>query len=261
MTMNDTNDVRDLLDREAVDPNGSSIGRVTDVYLDDESGEPTWLALSGGSSGGRATFAPLEGVYLAADEVVVAHDKSTVDTAPGVDPDGHLNPDEEQELYRHYGLSGGGATWTGNDDTDVDLETTSDVDVDTSRSTDDAMTRSEEEVDVSTRTTEAGRARLRKWVETEQVSMSVPVRREKARLVVEPVTDANRGDAMAGTDLTEDVHEVTLSEEVVDVDKRVVAKERVRLETDTETEEVTVDESVRKERIAMDGDDNSTLDR
>ena len=44
-------------------------------------------------------------------------------------------------------------------------------------------------------------------------------------------------------------------QEVVDVDKHVVPKERVRLETDVETREVTVDEDVRKERIEMDNDD------
>ena len=84
--------------------------------------------------------------------------------------------------------------------------------------------------------------------------MTVPIRREKARLVTEPITDDNVDEAMSGDDLTEDEHEVVLTEEVVDVDKRVVPKERVRLETDVETDEVAVDEEVRKERIEMDDD-------
>jgi uncharacterized protein (TIGR02271 family) len=118
--------------------------------------------------------------------------------------------------------------------------------------TDDAMTRSEEQIDVSTQTRQAGTARLRKWIETENVQMTVPIRREKARMVTEPVTDANRDAAMSGGDLTDEEHEVTLSEEVVDVSKKVVPKERVRLEKEVETEEVAVDEQVRKERIQMD---------
>jgi stress response protein YsnF len=73
-------------------------------------------------------------------------------------------------------------------------------------------------------------------------------------VVVEPITDANVDDALSGGDLTSEEHEVVLSEEVVDVDKRVVPKERVRLETDVEEREVTVDEEVRKERIEMDND-------
>jgi uncharacterized protein (TIGR02271 family) len=113
------------------------------------------------------------------------------------------------------------------------------------------MTRSEEELDVSKTTRRTGTARLRKWVETENVTMTVPIRREKARTVVEPVTDADRDAAMAGGELTSEEHEVTLSEEVVDVHKTVVPKERVRLETAVETHEVAVDEEIRRERIAM----------
>ncbi len=71
-------------------------------------------------------------------------------------------------------------------------------------------------------------------------------------MVTEPVTDANRDAAMSGGDLTDEEHEVTLSEEVIDVSKKVVPKERVRLEKEVDTEEVTVDEQVRKERIQMD---------
>ena len=77
-------------------------------------------------------------------------------------------------------------------------------------------------------------------------------------MVTEPITDANRDRAMSGGDLTTEEHEVVLNEEVVDVNKRVVPKERVRLETETETEEVAVDDTVRKERIDFDYD---TTDR
>jgi uncharacterized protein (TIGR02271 family) len=120
------------------------------------------------------------------------------------------------------------------------------------------MTRSEEELEVSTRTQEVGKARLRKWVETEDVQMTVPIRREKARVVIEPITEANRDAALAGEEITTGEHDVVLSEEVVDVTKQVVPKERVRLETDVETDEVLVDEEVRKERIEFETDDQRT---
>jgi uncharacterized protein (TIGR02271 family) len=92
------------------------------------------------------------------------------------------------------------------------------------------MTRSEEELEVSKRRTETGRVRLRKWVETEYVQMTVPIRREKARLTTEPITDRNRGEVLAGSDLREAEHEVILSEEEAELRKRVVPEERVRLE-------------------------------
>ena len=118
--------------------------------------------------------------------------------------------------------------------------------------TDDAMTRSEEEVSVAKQSREAGKARLRKWVETERVQETVPVQRERARVVTEQITDANVDRATSGPDLTESEHEVVLHDEEVDVQKRVVPKERVRLETETTTEEVPVEADVRKERIDYD---------
>ena len=82
----------------------------------------------------------------------------------------------------------------------------------------------------------------------------MPVQREEVRVVKEPITEANRGQAMSGPDLSSEEHEVVLHEEEVDVQKRVVPKERVRLETETVTEQVPVTEEVRKERIATEGD-------
>ena len=123
------------------------------------------------------------------------------------------------------------------------------------RETDDAMTRSEEELHVGTTARETGRVRLRKYIVTENVTQTVPVKREEVRLEREPITDANRDTATAGADLSEEEHEVVLHEEQVDVSKTVVPKERVALGADTVTDEREVSEEVRKEQIEMiDGD-------
>jgi len=115
--------------------------------------------------------------------------------------------------------------------------------------TDNAMTRSEEELRVGTAEREAGRVRLKKYVVEDQVTETVPVRREEVRIEREPITDANLGDATSGPAISEEEHEVTLHEEEVVAQKRVVPKERVRLEKDVETEERQVNETVRKEQI------------
>jgi uncharacterized protein (TIGR02271 family) len=96
------------------------------------------------------------------------------------------------------------------------------------RSTDSAMTRSEEELRVGTTQQEAGRARLRKWVEPEQVSQTVPVQRETVRVEREPITDANRDAALSGPEISEAEHEVTLQEEQAVAETVTVPKERVR---------------------------------
>jgi len=76
------------------------------------------------------------------------------------------------------------------------------------------MTRSEEELRVGTDRQERGRARLRKYVVTEQAQQTVPVRHEEVRVEREPITDANREEATSGPEISEGEYEVTLHEEV-----------------------------------------------
>jgi uncharacterized protein (TIGR02271 family) len=124
-------------------------------------------------------------------------------------------------------------------------------------STDDAMTRSEEELRVGTERRETGRVRLRKYVVTETEQRTVPVRREEVRVEREPITEGNVDQALDGPEISEEEHEVVLHEERPVVEKEVVAKERVRLSTEEHTDEETVSEDVRKERIETDGDARS----
>ena len=120
------------------------------------------------------------------------------------------------------------------------------------------MTRSEEELRVAKTSREAGRARLRKWVETEQVQTAVPVAREEVRIEREPITDANIDRAMSGPEISEGEHEVVLHEERVVAAKETVPKERVRLEKDVVTEEEEVGAELRKERLGVEGDPGGT---
>jgi uncharacterized protein (TIGR02271 family) len=116
------------------------------------------------------------------------------------------------------------------------------------------MTRSEEELDVHKARRPSGLARLRKHIVTEERNITVPVQREELRIEREPITDTNIGEAMDGPALSEEEHEVTLMEEEVVVDKKVVPKERVRLDTETVTEERQVNETVAREEIEVEGD-------
>jgi len=138
-------------------------------------------------------------------------------------------------------------------------DTTGTVGHDTSGpTTDDAMTRSEERLNVGTETTQTGKARLRKYVVTENVTQTVPVSHEEVRVEREPITDANVGDAMDGPAISEEEHEVTLNAERPVVDKETVPVERVRLDKETVTDEVPVSEDVRKEEIEVEGDGDAT---
>ena len=89
---------------------------------------------------------------------------------------------------------------------------------------------------------------------TDEVTQTVPVKREEIRVEREPITDANAGNATEGPEISDEEHEVVLHEEEVVAEKRVVPKERVRLDKDVEVEERTVSEEVRREEIEVDGD-------
>lgn len=242
-----TQDYQGWIGRNAVDQNGDKIGEIVELYLDDASGQPEWLAIKTGLFGTKSSFAPLAGSSSDGENLRLPFTKDQVKDAPNVDADGHLEPDEEAALYRHYGR-------------DADYETTDrDTGTDTSGpETDSAMTRSEEELAVGTRSKEAGRVRLRKYVVTENVTTTVPVQREEVRIEREPITDANRDAALSGSDISEEEHEMVLHEEEVVAEKRVVAKERVRLDKDVVTEQEQVSEEVRKERIEVDDETGTT---
>jgi uncharacterized protein (TIGR02271 family) len=276
-----------VIGRDVYDESGSKIGSASEVYLDDQTGQPEWVTVKTGLFGTKESFVPIREAELTDDGVRVRVSKDKVKGAPQIDTDGHLSPQEEEELYRYYGLGGNftGTETTGYDTTqtttttgvagtgltgrtDADRDGVYDdvegrtVGHDTSGpTTDSAMTRSEEQVNVGTQRVEAGRARLRKFVVTENVTQTVPVSREEVRLEREPITDANIGNALDGPAISEEEHEVVLHAERPVVEKEAVPVERVRLDTETVTEHETVSADVRKEQIEMDGAEGTTLDR
>ena len=267
------NEIQQVVGRTAYDANGDKIGSVGHVFLDDETGQPEFASVNTGLFGMNESFVPLADAKVDGDRLVVPFTKDQVKDAPNVDVDsGHLDQSEERRLYEHYGLTytertsdsvlagdgvgtTGTAGTTGTSDTSDTTGTTFAEGHDTSGpNTDDAMTRSEERLDVGTTREEAGRARLRKYVTTEQETVTVPVKKERAVLETEPITDANRDEALSGPAISEEEHEVVLEEERPVVGKTAEPVERVRLGTETVTDEETVTEEVRKEHIETDGD-------
>jgi uncharacterized protein (TIGR02271 family) len=235
------------------DHDGEKIGKVDDVYLDEDTSEPEWLAVSTGWFGSRVTFVPLRGVTTEGDQLRAPYSRHQVKDAPNAEADGQLSQEEEARLYAHYGMNyGESRSDSGLPEGGTRQTGTGQGQTNTGR--DDAMTRSEEELDVSRVSREAGRARLRKWVDTERVQETVPVVREEARVEREPINDSNRDAALDGPEITESEHEIVLREDEVVANKRVEPKERVRLSKDSVTDEETVDAELRKERIEVEGD-------
>jgi uncharacterized protein (TIGR02271 family) len=254
---------------DAYDRNGDKVGGIDQIYYDDATGRPEWLAVRTGWFGTKVTMAPIAGSTVEADGGLrLAYDKDLIKDAPNLDVEDHLSEDDERTLYSHYGFSWDDPESTGygygtayeedRADRDFTGEWTQNGNGD---ARDDAMTRSEEELRVGTERRETGRARLRKYVVTEHQQVTVPVTREEVRVEREPITDENIDEALSGSDITESEHEVVTHEERPVVAKETVPKERVRLtkETVSDTEQVGAD--VRKEQIEFEGDDDNAQRR
>ncbi|MEH0108218.1 PRC and DUF2382 domain-containing protein [Tersicoccus sp. MR15.9] len=276
----DKNAISTLFGADVLTSDDHRLGDVGQVYLDDQSGSPEWVTVRTGLFGTKETFVPIRNADLDDRGLRVPFDKQLVTDAPRVEADqDHLSPEEEQELYRHYGLSDstgdaiddgartgqttgiatGGVDERGTDERAAgltgDRDAAGTVGHDTSGpTTDEAMTRSEERLRVGTENVETGRVRLRKHVVTEQQTVQVPVTREEVTLEREPITDANRGAAEDGPELSDEEHEVVLHEERPVIEKEVVPVERVRVGKETVEETTTVSDQVRKEEIDTDTD-------
>ena len=151
--------------RTLKDRNGDKIGTIDALYLDQQTDKPEWALVNTGLFGTKSSFVPLAGATPRGEDVVVGVETQQVKDAPKMAPNEELSEEQEAQLFRHYGIdytAEGSVTATDNARGAVGRDTSGPT-------TDDAMTRSEEELRVGTAKHERGRARLRKYVVTEQV--------------------------------------------------------------------------------------------
>jgi len=285
--------IYELIGTDAYDAEGAKVGRVGQVFLDDRTDEPTWATVSTGLFGTRESFVPLDGSRFEGGRLNLAYPKSRISEAPSVGSDGHLTPEEEERLYDFYEVADPAPAERA-DTSPTSTATATPTSAASSGSTgtaDDAMTRSEERLHVDTTAQVSGRARMRKYVVTEEVQVTVPVRREKVVLETDPGEpgpaadqrplsttpnasaepapgtgapstgpttghDLSARDSLAradGTDNTDEA-EMILYEERPVVTTETVPAQRVRLGTTEEIVEETVTEDVRTERVQLDDD-------
>ena len=199
--MINSNNLGSLIGADVIDSDGDKIGSVGQIYVDTDTSEPTWASVKTGLFGMSETFVPIDKADQTGEDLRVPFTKEFVKDAPRIDVDGALEHAQEDELYAYYG-NGNGSGYTDTTTTGrVADDTVGVTGVDTSSgydtsgpTTDDAMTRSEERLRVGTEKVETGRARLRKYVVTENQTVTVPVTREEVRIEREPSSDANSSD-------------------------------------------------------------------
>jgi uncharacterized protein (TIGR02271 family) len=244
-------DPQSLVGKNVVGSDGEKIGKVEELYFDTDSQQPEWISVTTGWFGTHRSLVPLAEASEDNGDLRIPYAKAQVQEAPHYDPGTELSEDQEADLFRHYGTTGAGRSSGMSEANPADRSGTEGYDV-SGPTTDEAMTRSEERMHVGTERVETGRARLRKYIVTENVQTTVPVSREEIRVEREPITDANRGQAMSGPELSEEEHEVTLTAERPVIGKETVPVERVRLGKQTTTEQRQVSDQVRKEEIEVD---------
>jgi len=190
------------------------IGHVGDIYYDDESRRVECVGVKGDALGFKRQWVPAQGAVLEGDGLHLSYGRDEFEDAPRWDDDRDLDEDRYGAVRDHF-------------------------------------VRHEEELQVGKQQVSAGSMRLRKWVETEPVQADVELQRETAHVTREPIDEPIGRDTDA---FEEQEVEVPLTAEQAVVSKRVVAKERVGLEKDVETERQTVQDELRKERVDVDGD-------
>jgi len=231
------------------DSAGDKIGKVDEFFYDTESRRPEWISLGTGFFGTKHKLVPASSATIRDGEVTVPYTKAQVKDSPDLVEDDEISPAHEDELYRYYELgstSGMAGTSRG-----------AAFDTDADRRIDDggSMTRKEEELKVGTRGYEAGRVRLRKWVEEEPVAADVELTRERAHVQRERIDQP-----VEGHEFGEEEVEVPLHAEEPVVEKQAVAKERVSVGKDRATDTRTVTETVRKERVDVDSEGIEDVD-
>jgi stress response protein YsnF len=276
----------------AYGPDGGKIGTVEHFFLDDRTGTPTWVAVTTGLFGTKHSIVPADGASLADGALRVPVTREAVRTAPSPGDTQHLDPAEEARLREHYGVGRTDLDRPELDRPDPDrpgpapvepgppaADRTQRIEATTPPPArrheegrdDGSMVRSEEQLRVSTEQTAATRVRVVRYVVTEEVQVTVPLRREEIRVEEVPLdapdvedetlsgygrhaaqTDAG---SAAGTSRTAGdglPEEIVLHREEPVVGVRVVPVERVRLRTEVVQGQERVSGQVQRERIAVD---------
>jgi stress response protein YsnF len=281
--MLDEREVSAAIGSTAYDANGAKIGTVEHFYIDDRTGAPSWVAVTTGLFGTRQSVVPAMDATFADGGLRLPVAVDAVKSAPHLAGD-HLSPDDEAELRRHYGTgvaseasaappaasaappAASAAPPAPSAAPPVDAAPTVQIPVEPPRppAVDDrgGMVRSEEQLVVGTERVATTRARLVKYVVTEEVQITVPIRREEIRVEEVPIDAPDDGpgeslitDESPSTTGTSGLPgEIILHTERPVVTVEVVPTERVRLRTELVQGQETVTEQVQREQIVVDRD-------
>lgn len=236
--------IEQLQNATVYDIDGAEVGTVTQVYLDDDTSEPTFASVHTGRSADQSTWIPLSEATQTEHGLTVPFRRDAIQGAPDVEDDGSLTPEQEDRILAYYRAAAAEGDGRRRDQS--------------AESDDDAVILRNEEVDVRTERRATGLIRLRKRTYTEMKTIEVPVTREELIVEREEI-DPDSPEALSGdtgrlddlADLQEGEVVIKVYEDVPVVGKRVTA-ERVHVDKNVVHGTETVTETVRQEDVEVD---------
>lgn len=283
--MTDKRNIQDLLNATAFDAQGEKLGKINNLFVDDKTGQPTFIEVNHGLFGMSSSLVPLRGHRLNGDELKLAFDKDLIKDAPDIDFENQLTAADQETIYEHYhltdvqdvetyvtdrpaaddsnlagfaGAAGAGAAGAGaaagTTEKDVIDRDEREVREPVAGQSNDIILE-KEKLNVGTERVASGEARLRKYQVEETETVEVPVTREEVRIERTPISPEEAKNYV-GSDATEAT--VTLHEDKVNVTKESVPVERVSLGTEQIQETRTVTDTVKHDEIDTKGVDGLT---
>lgn len=101
----DKYEIVSLLDASAYDNSGSKLGAVEGVFLNDDTGLPTFVEVNHGLFGRKSSLIPLRGAKLEAHKLHLGFTKDAIKDAPDIDPENGLSTLEQDQIFAHYGVA------------------------------------------------------------------------------------------------------------------------------------------------------------
>ena len=148
-------DAGDFHGRFLRDSSGERVGKIDEIYLDSDTDRPEFVLVSTGS-GTRSNFVPVrDAVQVGDEDVRVPLAREMMDEAPSIEPGGQLSEEEEVHLYEHYGME---------------------------FTEPHSGSRPEDQARGGSQSTGPGRLRLKRYVVTDYVQVTIPVQREEVRV-------------------------------------------------------------------------------
>lgn len=97
-------EARAWIGSRVTDSLGVGVGRLEDIWVDAESGEPAWLLIREGRFGGSHKLVPFSGATEGGGRIWLPFERDQIKSAPAVGAEEVLTAELGEQLREHYGV-------------------------------------------------------------------------------------------------------------------------------------------------------------